>query len=335
MRLFIVLLSLLAPRGGHGLSSNGLKTFKSSVSRLQKQITKKPKAPEPPLLERIGLESNTEPKTFQFLFQQIPDLLTASFPLLFRLGTGMFSDGYSISLGPRDDKRYTVLALGNSQIREISTTIKYSKQNLPIMLYEFEGCPFCRKVREAVSMLSLEVTFLPCPNGETNFRQNLTTTTPFLVDPNTGVQMAESDDIINYLYRVYGSTKSKIPKTLNPDNPLVPLSAALGLLPRIARGTTYRASNVPETPLVVWLYEGSPFCKIVRERLVELGLPHTQISCPRGSYNRDRLFDQTGGKFQVPYLEDPNTDVKLFESAAIIEYLEKVYGLPEPNVKYL
>ena len=149
--------------------------------------------------------------------------------------------------------------------------------------------------------------------------------------------MFESDDIINYLFRVYGTAKSQVPWTLSPNNPLVALSAGLGLFPRLVlgRGSTYRASNPPATPLIFWAYEGSPFCKLVRERLVELGIPHTQISCPRGSYNRDRLFDKTGGRFQVPYLEDPNTRVNLFESAAIIEYLEKVYGLAQPTVKYI
>ena len=146
--------------------------------------------------------------------------------------------------------------------------------------------------------------------------------------------MFESDDIINYLYSVYGTTKSKIPKMLSPGSPWVPLTAGLGLLPRLGRGTTYRASNVPPEPLTLWSYEGSPFCTIVRERLCELGIPHTQISCPRGSFQRERLLEKTG-RFQVPYLEDPNTQVSLFESAAIIEYVEKVYGLPEPRVKWL
>ena len=269
-------------------------------------------------------------------------LFKLCFQLLFRLGTGVFADGYKVSLGAYDPSRYTLLALGkNSQIREVSNPPP--QQKLPIILYEFEGCPFCRKVREAVSILSLTVTFRPCPKGEFTFRQEVKTkygenaksTFPFLVDPNTGVQMFESDDIIAYLYSVYGtSQKSKIPKTLEPNNPLVPLSAGLAMLPRLGRGATRRASNVPEEALMFWSYEGSPFCKIVRERLVELGLPHTQISCPRGSYNRERLLEKTG-RFQVPYLEDPNTGVSLFESAAIIEYVEKVYAVPEPKVKYL
>ncbi|MDU6056014.1 MAG: glutathione S-transferase N-terminal domain-containing protein, partial [Acinetobacter junii] len=29
---------------------------------------------------------------------------------------------------------------------------------------------------------------------------------------------------------------------------------------------------------------------------------------------------------QVPYLVDPNTGVKMFESAKIVEYLKKQYG---------
>lgn len=43
---------------------------------------------------------------------------------------------------------------------------------------------------------------------------------------------------------------------------------------------------------------------------------------------RSELKQRTGGTFQVPYLEDPNTGVKTFESKAIIEYLRKTYALP-------
>lgn len=258
-----------------------------------------------------------------------------------RLGSGVFVEGYRISIGSRDESKYTILTLGDKYQVQETGRLKYPKQNLPLIIYEFEGCPFCRKVREAVSILSLEVTFRPCPQGERVFREEIKTTYgqkstfPCMIDPNTGVQMFESDDIIQYLFKCYGARGSgKVPWTLAPSNPLATLSAGLGLLPRVTRGSRYRTSNPPATPLVLWSYEGSPFCKIVRERLVELGIPHTQISCPRGSFNRDRLLEKTG-RFQVPYLEDPNTRINLFESAAIMEYLEKVYGLPQPRVKYL
>jgi glutathione S-transferase len=33
------------------------------------------------------------------------------------------------------------------------------------------------------------------------------------------------------------------------------------------------------------------------------------------------------GHFQVPYLEDPNEGVYLFESSAIVKYLEDTYAV--------
>jgi glutathione S-transferase len=77
-------------------------------------------------------------------------------------------------------------------------------------------------------------------------------------------------------------------------------------------------------PLKLWGYEGSPFVKPVRETLCGLGLPHTMVNSARGSANRDRMVAATG-RFQVPYLEDPNTGAQLFESAGIVKYLESVY----------
>lgn len=38
------------------------------------------------------------------------------------------------------------------------------------------------------------------------------------------------------------------------------------------------------------------------------------------------LLDKRG-HFQVPYLEDPNEGVYLFESSAIVKYLEDKYAL--------
>ena len=37
-------------------------------------------------------------------------------------------------------------------------------------LYEFEACPFCRKAREALSILDLEAMIYPCPKGGPRFR---------------------------------------------------------------------------------------------------------------------------------------------------------------------
>ena len=79
-------------------------------------------------------------------------------------------------------------------------------------------------------------------------------------------------------------------------------------------------------PIVLWGYEGSPFVRPVRETLNSLGLAHVMLNCPRGSQNRDRLFRKTG-RFQVPFIEDPNTGLSLFESSAIVKYLKGTYSL--------
>lgn len=224
------------------------------------------------------------------------------------------------------------------QIEEQSTISPQLQQREPLVLYEFETCPFCRKVREAVSILSLNVTFRPCPKEGYLWRREYKTeygddaTFPFLVDPNTSVEVMGSDDIVAYLFSTYGN--GKVPATLKPDSNLVTLSEGLGLIFRGTSGGICKPSNPPDIPLELWSYEGSPFCKIVKEKLCELQLHHTQISCPRGSRNRQCMYEKKG-RFQVPYLEDPNTRVELFESQAIIEYLEKKYSVAKSPVKYM
>ena len=76
-------------------------------------------------------------------------------------------------------------------------------------LYEFENCPFCRKVREALSILDLEVDVRPCPKNGLRFREAVKkrggkAQFPYLIDPNTGTEMYESDDIVEYLFDRYG-----------------------------------------------------------------------------------------------------------------------------------
>ena len=71
--------------------------------------------------------------------------------------------------------------------------------------------------------------------------------------------------------------------------------------------------------------ESSPYCRIVREVLSELGLPYVQRSTPVGSarWAEVKAFGEPG---TVPYLIDPNTGTALFESADIVHYLRSQYG---------
>lgn len=197
-------------------------------------------------------------------------------------------------------------------------------------LYEFEGCPFCRKVREALSALDLEVMIHPCPKGGPNGRRRVVSRGgksqfPYLVDPNTGKEMYESDDIVHYLFLEYG--QGEVPGLLRPG-PLTLLTAVLAGLPRPGQGAYYHNARHPLEPLHLYGYEASPYCRLVRETLCELELPYRLTNVARGSQHR-AAFIERAGKMMVPYLVDPNTDVQMFESAEIVAYLRATYVGPE------
>jgi glutathione S-transferase len=194
-------------------------------------------------------------------------------------------------------------------------------------LYEFEGCPFCRKVREALSLLDLEAMVYPCPGKGPRFRPGVVerggkSQFPYLVDPNTGDAMYESDDIIRHLYARYGSGKPPLSLTAGP---LTMLGSSLATACRPVQGMRYKASNPPELPLELWSYEASPFCRIVRELLCSLEIPYHLHNVAKGSPERPGFVERSG-KMMVPYLVDPNTGNELFESAEIVAYLRETYA---------
>ena len=194
-------------------------------------------------------------------------------------------------------------------------------------LYEFEACPYCRKVREALSILDLDAMIHPCPKGGPGFREEVRqrggrAMFPYLVDPNAGVEMYESDDIVAHLFREYGDGRVPLALSLGPVT-IATASLASGFRPR--SGVRYRASQPPELPLELFSYEASPFCRIVRECLSSLELRYRLRNVARGSASRD-AFIARSGRMMVPYLVDPNTEVEMFESADILRYLEDTYA---------
>jgi glutathione S-transferase len=158
-------------------------------------------------------------------------------------------------------------------------------------------------------------------------------TVPYLIDPNTGVEMFESNDQIEYLLSTYGPSPETFDrKALWPitfESFSVGTATAAALLrdmPGARRQENVRPDNEDMKPLELWGYECSPFVRPVREKLGSLCLPHRMVSCSRGSANRDKLVERTdGGLFAVPYLVDPNTGIEMFEGPEIVEYLEEVY----------
>lgn len=216
-----------------------------------------------------------------------------------------------------------------------------------LQLYEFEACPYCRLVREALTELDLDALIHPTPHGGRRFRPKVAELGgkrqfPFLVDPNSGESMYESADIIDYLYRRYGGRAA-------PTRLLRPVEVSTSFVTTVARlgaGARARPSKAPRKPLELFSFESSPYSRRVRELLCELELPYLLRSTGKAGWRdlgppiaRTTLFPDRpvegrtrtellarAGKVQVPYLVDSNTGKAMFESDAIRTYLLATYA---------
>jgi len=217
----------------------------------------------------------------------------------------------------------------------------------PLQLYEFEACPYCRLVREALTELDLDALIFPSPHGGKRFRPKVAELGgkrqfPFLVDPNTGESMYESAEIIEYLYRRYGGRAA-------PTRLLRPIEVSTSFVAGAARlgaGARARPSKAPRKRLELFSFESSPYSRRVRELLSELELPYLLRNTGKAGWQdlgppivRATLFPDRpvegrkrtelrarAGKVQVPYLVDPNTGQAMFESEAIRAYLLATYA---------
>ncbi|MEM1031235.1 MAG: glutathione S-transferase N-terminal domain-containing protein [Myxococcota bacterium] len=199
----------------------------------------------------------------------------------------------------------------------------------PLELFDFEACPFCRKVREILSELDLTYVARTCARGSAT-REVLRgrggkELFPYLVDPNTGQEMYESEDIVDYLLETYGGgARSAWRRTLGAPVSLGFGALASGLRRRGGRVRRARPEPLPER-LVLYSFEASPFCRKVREVLCELDLDAEIRNVARGGRRRPELVAR-GGKMMVPYLIDPNRGREMYESDDIIAYLDATYG---------
>ncbi|GMH42393.1 hypothetical protein BSKO_10312 [Bryopsis sp. KO-2023] len=268
-----------------------------------------------------------EPQRFAVAEGQTGQILGAALNPTFRLFSGGFAKGFSAGLQKADKDSYSVARAIGQQVNETSQVSEFMRPSQPLEIYEYEGCPFCKKVREAVSILDLDVIYYPCPRNGPTFRPKAIElggkrSFPYMVDPGAGKAMYESDDIINYLFQEYGDGEVPVGLRLGV---FTTLSCGLSLVGRLGKGSSYRAAKMPEKPIIFWAYEASPFCKVVREVLCELEIPHLMKTVARGSPKRQDLYEIAGG-FQVPYIQDPNTGIAMFESTAIIDYLNETYA---------
>jgi glutathione S-transferase len=218
----------------------------------------------------------------------------------------------------------------------------------PLELYDIELSPYCRLVREALTELDLDAMIFPCPARGQRFRPRARTLGgkeqfPFLVDPNTGARLYESADIVEYLARTYGR-RLRGTRGLARQIRLAGSYAVSTL--RYGQGMRAHPSKAPDRPLELYSFESSPYSRPVRERLCELELPYLLRNTGKGAWtdmgpasfrdelfkarkdtsrNRKRLLELTG-RVQVPYLIDPNTGAAMFESKAILRYLDQTYA---------
>ena len=227
------------------------------------------------------------------------------------------------------------------------------KPSKTLKLYDMEASPYCRLVREVLTELDLDVMILPCPVGGTRFRPEAERIGgkqqfPLVVDEGEGTVRYESADIIEHLRVTYGQRKPGTGQTLRPL--AVGSSwAASALLwrPGGVTGMKARPSKAPAQPLTLFSFESSPFSKPVRARLCELELPYLLRNTGKGAMSdmgppsfRDQLFkgpkgttpnrrwlEEQTGKVQVPHLIDPNTGTAMYESQAILKYLDTTYAL--------
>ncbi|CEM02524.1 unnamed protein product [Vitrella brassicaformis CCMP3155] len=221
-----------------------------------------------------------------------------------------------------------------------------------IILYEFEWCPYCKKVREALSTLDLDYVCYPCPR--TTFKaRNVTEGSrycpvaqtaggkaqfPLLIDDNTGTKMYESAAIVQYLWDTYGKDAQKPLTYKIASSPYYEMPSLMisGIFrPLWYMGMLKAPSTLPEKHLELWGMEPSPFVKRVREVLSSLELPYLMHTTPVGSSKREifkKLYGdklpqlrKSAGLIKVPFLYDPNTGKEMFESLEIVKYLMETY----------
>lgn len=107
-------------------------------------------------------------------------------------------------------------------------------------------------------------------------------------------------------------------------------TSMLSTLLRVSNGIQSTPAPVkPAKLLQLYDIENCPYCRLVREALTELNLDAEIYPCPKNGERYRPMVVEEGGKAQFPYLVDPNTNKRMYESLDIVEYLFSTYGQRE------
>ena len=288
-------------------------------------------SPKTRVLERVG----REPKPFAVDTSRpghLNSVAKCSLATMLRLGAGALVSGYSISLAKQDSAGgYALVKAGPLASVERGggggAGDVRAPQEMLVVFAKMDGPG--RKVREALSVLDIDTVVYPSTRSweELGFDHRRDEVT--LRDPNTGVECADADDIVAYLFETYGGG-AEIPWVMRRDNGVGEALLRMAIWLRGGSGTKYNGEKAggaeggtgPDPADVeFWGYEASPFCGVAYEALIEAGIPHVLKTVARGSSKRNVLYEAEG-HFQAPYLVYGS--VSMFESAAIIKYIERV-----------
>ncbi|KAL8439476.1 hypothetical protein Efla_004675 [Eimeria flavescens] len=253
-----------------------------------------------------------------------------------------------------------IFRLGNGLVAasNLSACKRPSKH---LILYEYEPSPFCRRVREVLSVLRIDYISRPCPREslalhayckDSRFRNELKAKGkrlqfPYLDDPNTGTQLYESAHIIEYLWKEYGA-EARPPLNYQIAT-FLPVEIITHLLacfcrPLMSCGMLRAPSKKPDAPLELYGCEASPCARRVREALSCLELPyivHVSGIPDAGNVSTDtkKHYDSDISPFCRALgvrLIDPNTKMELTKASDIVSYLRDMYELePAPATSWL
>ena len=149
----------------------------SSSSRSRQVTMVLPKVSAPPNF----VQPTPRPLTVTRPSEELPSLLTGGLVLAIRLATGVFTLGWTPKLLTGDEAAAVGTATGTYgfkfgplAFRDTSPLLAGApRPEQPLVLYEYEGSPFCRKVREAALLLDVPVEFRPCPGARAGFATEL------------------------------------------------------------------------------------------------------------------------------------------------------------------
>ncbi|GKY92517.1 hypothetical protein MPSEU_000222000 [Mayamaea pseudoterrestris] len=175
------------------------------------------------------------------------------------------------------------------------------RPKLPLVLYSYESNQFCRLVREVLTELDLPYE-LRNAGKQSPRRTELaeltggSTQCPYLIDPNTDTKMAESVDIVRYLYKQYALWTPPNELLQWASQTILPLAKPVFAVLAPAQAGSWR-KNDPEAyemeieramaeieadtkanPVLVYTYGLSPFSSECKALLDSLNISYTEVS---------------------------------------------------------